>query len=477
MNPPQQSSVAPETAALTRSASQVEVLSWSKTIAFILLAIATFHLAYFRNDLAWIIVGYVVSLTLLTRCKTSRCAFYSGLAIGLATFAPQLSFFWTIFGAAAIALWMVLSLWTALFLLIARNAVARFGELGLLAVPFLWTALEYFRSELYYLRFSWLNIGYAFSGWPKLASVFGVYGIGFISFFAAIAVIGCIRKHKRIVIVGAAGAILTAAWIIGDVLSEKRASKTHISVAGVQLEFPHVSDVLTSLNRVLKEHPETDLITLSEYTFDGPVPDEVRDWCKRNQRWLVVGGKEHISEKTFRNTAFVISTNGEIAFKQAKSVPIQFFKDGLPAAEQHVWNSPWGKIGIAICYDFSYTRVIDELVRQGAEALIIPTMDIEHWGRYQHELHGRVAPTRAAEYHLPVFRVCSSGISQLTSSTGTVLKSASFPGQEEIIAGTLDLSPGARLPIDRFISILSLGVTGIVVVALFASNFSKKHHV
>ena len=80
----------------------------------------------------------------------------------------------------------------------------------------------------------------------------------------------------------------------------------------------------------------------------------------------------------FYDTAFVVGTNGEVVFKQVKSVPIQFFKDGLPAKEQTVWNSPWGKIGFCVCYDLSYTRVTDELVRQGAQLLIVPTMDVEN---------------------------------------------------------------------------------------------------
>ena len=67
-------------------------------------------------------------------------------------------------------------------------------------------------------------------------------------------------------------------------------------------------------------------------------------------------------------------------------MPIQFFKDGFPAREQKLWDSPWGKIGICICYDLSYTRVTDELVRLGANALIVPTMDIIDWGRNQHEV-------------------------------------------------------------------------------------------
>ena len=95
-------------------------------------------------------------------------------------------------------------------------------------------------------------------------------------------------------------------------------------------------------------------------------------------------------------------------------MPIQFFKDGLPAREQRLWDSPWGKIGLCICYDLSYARVTDRLVRLGAQAMIVPTMDVVDWGQREHELHARVAPIRSAEYGIPIFRVASSGISQWT---------------------------------------------------------------
>ena len=62
-------------------------------------------------------------------------------------------------------------------------------------------------------------------------------------------------------------------------------------------------------------------------------------------------------------------------------------------------------IGICICYDLSYRRVTDPLIRMGAQALIVPTMDVADWGRRQHELHARVAPVRAAEYGVPIFRL------------------------------------------------------------------------
>jgi predicted amidohydrolase len=181
----------------------------------------------------------------------------------------------------------------------------------------------------------------------------------------------------------------------------------------------------------------------------------------------VAGGEEPVSAQQYYNTAFVIGPDGEVVFQQAKCVPIQFMKDGLPARDQRVWNSPWGKLGLAVCYDASYTRVTDELIRLGAQALIFPTMDVADWGRYQHELHGRIAPMRAAEYAVPIFRLCSSGISQFVQGDGHVAASAPFPGQGALISANLDLPTGGRMPPDRLLALISVAVTAALVVFHF----------
>jgi apolipoprotein N-acyltransferase len=165
-----------------------------------------------------------------------------------------------------------------------------------------------------------------------------------------------------------------------------------------------------------------------------------------------------------------------VVFKQVKSVPIQFFKDGLPAPEQKLWDSPWGKIGICICYDLSYTCVTDELVRQGAQMLIVPTMDVAEWGRHQHELHARVAPVRAAEYGIPIFRVASSGISQGVSGSGHVQSSALFPGEGELLFFGARLSPNHKgsLPLDRWLAPFCVAVTGAFVMWLVLDHYMRR---
>ena len=193
-----------------------------------------------------------------------------------------------------------------------------------------------------------------------------------------------------------------------------------ITVSGVQLEFPSETEVVDALDKLLARVPESDLFFLSEYTFvNDLIPEPVLDWCRRNHRYLLVGGKDPAPPSNFYDTAFVVGPSGDIVFRQGKSVPIQFMKDGLPAKSQALWDSPWGKIGICICYDLSYTRVTDHLVKLGAQALFVPTMDVVDWGCHEHELQAHVAPVRAAEYGIPVLRVASSGISQFTDRVGT----------------------------------------------------------
>jgi len=96
--------------------------------------------------------------------------------------------------------------------------------------------------------------------------------------------------------------------------------------------------------------------------------------------------------------------------------------------------------------------VTDELIRQGAQLLIVPTMDVTEWGRHQHELHSRVAPVRAAEYGVPIFRLASSGISQAVNGGGGVVAHTSFPGPGAVLTASLYLPTGGALPVDRVLA-------------------------
>lgn len=423
--------------------------------AFLLLALACFHIAYAVPNSGWMICGFPLFLIQALSHLSQRQGFYLGLLTGLLAYAPQLHFFAHLFGAAALLLWLILALWIAFFLVLGRIAIERHGRfLGAWLLPFLWIGLEYFRSELYYLRFSWMNSGYPLPDtWlaPALTH-WGMYGIGFWLVGLGSAWHPRSRTHSL------------AAWMIvgaATLLVPHPAPKTigQVSVAGMQLEESNPSDLSKHLDLLVRTHPEADLLVLHEYLLGNEPSTELKQWCRQNRKWLIIGGKRHLPNERWLNTAFVIDPTGRIVFEQGKSVPIQFFDDGIPAPTQVVWESPWGRIGIAVCYDLSYTRVMDRLIQGGAQALVIPTMDSLDWGRYQHGLHARVAPTRSREYGVGIFRVASSGISQLVLPTGEVTATAPCPGPEAMVAGILPLVQHGRLPWDRWLGPLGVGIT------------------
>jgi apolipoprotein N-acyltransferase len=444
---------------------------WGKSFLWLALTVACFHAAYTSIHFpaaGLLIFGYAYGLIRLTDQPTVRRAFYFGLATGFLCYAPQLFFFWNIFGAAAIVLWLVLAFWIGLFSAIVCGSIQRWGKVKTAwLIPIVWTGIEYFRSELYYLKFSWLNTGYALSQFPILSfSFWGMYGIGFLAF--AIAALFSPRRYKIAVPIVLC---IIGYLLIVNAITRAEPHRPRISIVGVQLEFPPEHAISKMLDQAFAKNTNAPIFVLSEYTLDGPVADSLKNWCREHSRYLVVGGKDPVGTDNFYDTAFVVGTNGDIIFNQVKSVPIQFFKDGLPAPKQEVWDSPWGKIGICVCYDLSYTRVTDELVRQGAQLLIVPTMDVEDWGRHQHELHSRVAPIRAAEYGIPIFRVASSGISQAVTGGGYVVAQTKIPGNGEIFSAQLRLPMSGARPLDRYLAPLCVAVTGIVTAVLLFLNW------
>lgn len=450
-----------------------EPLTLAQGAGWVLAATACLQLAYTFPACSFLMLGFMFAVQRLARVGTTRQAMNVGWVLGLLVYGPQLRFFWNIFGAGAITLWLVLAFWLGLFLVTLRQCWIAFGRRGAaICAPMLWLGFEFFRSELYYLRFTWVNAGYAFFASPLIVSICGVYGIGFL-LMALASTADLLRPRRALIAIGGLSFLVA---LVANMPASKTAfapiRTTEVQVAGLQLEFPSDNQVLVELDRLKKDYSAAELLVLSENTFDGPVPERVRAWCRKHKKFLIAGGKHPLADGKFYNTAFVITTNGEVVFEQAKSVPVQFFKDGLPAAEQRVWESPWGRIGVCICYDLSYTRVTDELIRQGAQALVVPTMDVEHWGEHQHELHSRVAPVRAAEFGVPIFRLASSGISQLVRADATVLATAPF-AKEDAIGGTLSLVPRGRVPLDRVLAWTCVAITALLCITFLLAKAAR----
>ncbi len=447
------------------------------TVVWTLVAVGTlgaFHLARLGGTCTVCALLHLSALLFLRKLPSSRWAFYVTLLVGVGMYAPPLAFFYGLFGPPAVLLWLLLAIWPATFVVLVRWIEKSKGRtLALIVAPFLWTCLEYIRCEVWWLRFSWLSVGSLLEHLGPFAwQTFGVYGLGTLAMGGAALAQGIAQRNSSwwtFQIIPIWLALLLGMRQIP--MNHPISSRPPLRFAAVQLEFPGFPELLQALNRVAVEKPEAELVLLPEYALDGPVPDSLREWCRRHQKWLVIGGKELIDSTNYYNTAFVLGTNGATVFQQAKSRPIQLFKDGQPAISQQVWDSPWGKLGIAICYDASYRQVMDELLRQGAAAFLVLSMDVEDWGAREHRLNAQQARLRCLESGVPMVRVGSSGISQWISATGKELATAEFPGPGAVLSGALEIpdSPGTRPWDSWFAPLCAIAGVGLGAVQVFRS--------
>ena len=101
-------------------------------------------------------------------------------------------------------------------------------------------------------------------------------------------------------------------------------------------------------------------------------------------------------------------------------------------------------------------------------------MDVSDWGRHQHELHALVAPVRAAEYGIPIFRLASSGISQAVAGGFYVVAKTSFPGNGDVLSAKLRLPMSGSLPPDRYFAPFCVAVTAAILILLAVLSLREK---
>lgn len=450
-------------------------LSRKWLLLFALGAAGCYHLAMLWQPVAgWLVMAYLAFLWQLRRAATARAAFYFGWLVGLSIMVPQTWFVYGIFKYLGILLWLLMSVWLGLLAATWQAGARRWGaRVMTVLAPVLMVGVEFFRSEVWPLRFTWDTAGFALPAieWKSAFWALGIYGTG--ALLLGLVVVATSKTRIAAIALIPLGVL----WM-GKLFPPSTSSASEsVAVAGLQWEDGSSELYLKWLDAALLGHPETQLFVFSEYSFPGPPPPEITDWARTHGRFVITCGADVVPGATFDkyyNTAFVIGSDGSIVHRQVKAVPIQFMDDGLPAPRQAVWSSPWGKLGVCICYDMNYTRVTDELVRQGARALVIPAMDREDWGAAEHVLSARLGATRAAEYGLPVFRLASSGISQIIQSDGTIAAEGAFPGQGDTVAGTLKLGSPGHLPLDRWLAWPCVVVAGFVLLWLMAGDIRHR---
>ncbi|OIQ24862.1 carbon-nitrogen hydrolase family protein [uncultured Vibrio sp.] len=116
----------------------------------------------------------------------------------------------------------------------------------------------------------------------------------------------------------------------------------------------------------------------------GPIQTELCHIARESQVWLVVGSLPiRTEEGEVSTTSLVINSGGDIVSHYDKlhmfDVDVQDSHQRYRESETFsagrdivVAETPFGKLGLSICYDVRFPHLYSELVKRGAQILIVP---------------------------------------------------------------------------------------------------------
>ena len=380
------------------------------------------------------------------------------------------------------ALIAYLALFPAVFALVVRRLVMRYGTHALMAAPIVWVTTELGRTYLF-SGFPWVLLGYSqVTVLPiaQFASVFGVYGLsGLVAgVSAALAIVATTfpvtASRSGRPFTGRSGGLaplaamaalvaIVAAWGAvrvgrGELTSRGESMRIGMIQGNVDqadktssARAPAIfQDYLRMTRQAIDEGAQAVVWPESStpFTFeeDTAAADQVRDLVRETQVPLLFGS-DQIEEDTggglpdrYYNSAFLLRPDGTTGgiYRKIHLVP---FGEYVPARRIFFFAAPLVEtvsdfsagteaallplaghlVSTAICYEIVYPGLVRRFVQGGSELLTTITNDA-WFGRtsapYQHFAQ---AAMRAVEQGRYLVRAANTGISGIVDPYGRVL--------------------------------------------------------
>lgn len=125
---------------------------------------------------------------------------------------------------------------------------------------------------------------------------------------------------------------------------------------------------------------------------DDPALPQFRALAEELGIWLLIGSLAiKVSDTKTANRSFLIDPKGRITARYDK---IHLFDVDLPSGEKYresntvaggdsavIAETPWGKLGLTICYDLRFPQLYRALAKKGAFALTVPSAFTETTGK------------------------------------------------------------------------------------------------
>ncbi|MEW6026337.1 MAG: nitrilase-related carbon-nitrogen hydrolase [Planctomycetota bacterium] len=424
----------------------VRLLYRTRWFRLILAAVSGILLMVSFPPLGFGLLGWIALVPLLIAIYTSpnqRTAGLCGLITGVAFYTVSLSFLVGIFDFG-IFVANILSIYLSVFSVSVWLAASRIGlRRSFPLIPFFWTGIEFFRSESYSLKFSWLSLGYSQSPYLTLIQVcdlIGVYGLTFliVTVNALIAwfFLKYIRKLKWGFLHPFLAVLILAVILIYGITREsylprkyRTSPQKDIPVVVVQEGIGRESlDTYIENTARSLDGKEVALVAWPEALvndiLDEPTKrSKLEEFIREKKIYLVFGTIERSEEQVrVHNYAALMGPDGQVIGKYAKRVPVPLLETVvIPGDKWGSFDTPLGKIGIFICYESGFTRISRWLVvAHNVEFFVAPTLEVGGWAGLSHKIHATIAPFRAIETRRAIVRPTALGISQIIHPSGKV---------------------------------------------------------
>jgi apolipoprotein N-acyltransferase len=459
---------------------------------------ALLALCFPTTDLGWLAWISLVPLLVSISGKKLHYGFFLSFICGLLFFNGTGAWLFQVHGYKLLhhAIWgPYLATYFGLFGLAFSFISKRWGVVpSLIASPFLWVSLEYFRSNMGFMAFPWGLLSHSQYQYPiiiQVASFAGNYGVSFLIVWANVALAAVVflcvcpstlklsAKHVLILII-IGGVLITSALRYGHGMVSKPMTGNQIKVSVVQGNIEqekkwdrryrdYIIERYEELSRqVSKDQPS--LIIWPEAAAPGFVLKDITlitritRVVREMKAYFLIGSaeypkfdKEAMKLKMSANTALLFSPDGTVLGQYLKIYLLPFGEylpyretipwswidvpkvtPTLPGKEFTVFKSPTFRFSAPICWETIFPDLVRGFVNRGAQFLVNITN--EAWFGKSAAPYQFLSMNvfRAVENRVYVVRCGNTGVSCFIDPCGRIVdRVKDQAGQDIFVQGFL----------------------------------------
>ncbi|GAA1570750.1 apolipoprotein N-acyltransferase [Kribbella sancticallisti] len=426
---------------------------------------ALLGLVFEPHDHPWLAFLAVPLLLAALSGVSMKAGFLIGSGFGITYYAVLVPWLSIIGGDAAIALAVLEGLFYGVFGMFASQALKH--KLWILWVPCLWVATEYATASVPFGGFPWGRLAWAFADLPlgKLASLVGIPGLTFVIALLGVLVFAVLRRRSAlslravalvagIAIVGVSslvtlstegnGKTVTAAMVQGNVPGKgleflgraRTVTRNHLTAT---LDLRKAVDAGAQLKPDIVIWPENST-DIDPYK-DAATRQDIEQAVKAVGVPILVGAVLEGPGPNERQTTGIVwdpKTGPGDVYAKRHPVP---FGEYIPFREQLLpyikrlemvgrQTAPGKTVGVlpingvnygdVICFEVAYDDIVSDVMKGGAQILVVQTNNATYGGTGQPEQQFAITRMRAIETGRTVLVASTSGISGVIHPDGKI---------------------------------------------------------